>query len=95
MGTASEASPTLSGHLTMSVLVIVLRCCSIYLNYDASPHLQTKRYIATVTLDLRSLVVVTMSYAQEMNHLMVTISAVQLQIILAIKSLLTKTARTC
>ena len=36
MGTALEASPTLSGHLTISMLVIVLQCCSTSLNNVAS-----------------------------------------------------------
>ena len=38
METALAASPTLSGHLTIRMLVIVLRCCSTYLNNVASPH---------------------------------------------------------
>jgi hypothetical protein len=38
METALAASPTLSGHLTLRMLVIVLRCCSTYLNNVASPH---------------------------------------------------------
>jgi hypothetical protein len=38
-GTASAATPALSGHLTLSMLVILVRCCSTYLAKGTS---QTK-----------------------------------------------------
>ncbi len=38
MGTASAASPMLSGHLTVAVLVIVVRCCSTSPNKGTSLH---------------------------------------------------------
>jgi hypothetical protein len=87
MGTASEAIPTLSGHLTISMLVIVLRCCSTYLNNVASPHYITMRYIATETLDLHSLVVMHGSYVHILHHLMVMVIANHIQINVVIKSL--------
>ena len=87
METALAASPTLSGHLTVTMLVIVLRCCSTYLNNVASPHYITMRLVARVSLDLSSLMVINISYVHFMNHLMVLISAVHGQINLVIKSL--------
>ena len=38
METALAASPTFRGHLKISMLVIVLQCCSTYLKNVASPH---------------------------------------------------------
>jgi hypothetical protein len=87
MGTASEASPTLSGHLTVRMLVIVLRCCSTYLNNVASPHEVTQRLLARVTLDLSSLVVITSNYVHMVNHLMVILIAHLGQMNVAITSL--------
>ena len=44
---ASAATPTLSGHLTLSVLVIVVRCCSTCLAKGTS---QTKEQAGRYTL---------------------------------------------
>jgi hypothetical protein len=44
-GNASAATPTLSGHLTLSLLVIVVRCCSTCLAKGTSQTKeQAKRY---------------------------------------------------
>jgi hypothetical protein len=96
MGTASEASPKLSGHLTLSGLVTVLRCCSTYLNNVTSPfhHPMERRFGATVTVDLALVEMVALIYLHGENHLMVMKIAVHMQINLAIKSL-SKAARTC
>jgi hypothetical protein len=47
MGTASAATPTLSGHLTMSILVIVMPCCSTFL---AKGTLQTNEQATKYTV---------------------------------------------
>ena len=96
MGTASEAIPTFSGHLTLSGLVTVLRCCSTYLNNVTSPfhHPMDMRFIAAVAVDLTLLEMVTLNYLHGINHLMVMEIAVHGQITLAITSL-SKAARTC
>ena len=61
-GTASAATPTLSGHLMMAGLVIVLRCCSTCL---AKGTFQTKeqasRYTVTAGAGLVLWEVLTMS----------------------------------
>jgi hypothetical protein len=96
MGTASEASPKLSGHLTVATLVTVLRCCSTYLNNVASfHHPMEMRFGASVAVDLSLLEMVPMNYLHGKNHLMVMEIAVHMQIAMAITSILTKTARTC
>ncbi len=47
---ASEAIPTLSGHLTMSLLVIVVRCCSTCLAKGTSQTKeQARRYGVTAS----------------------------------------------
>jgi hypothetical protein len=73
MGTASVASPTLSGHLTIKMLVIVMRCCSTCLAFVTSPpyEKQERRYSAGVDWDLVFLEVITLIYVHIMNHLMV------------------------
>jgi hypothetical protein len=91
--TASAATPKLSGHLLMmvSMLVIVMRCCSTSLANVASPtNEQEKRYTAVSIMDL---FLVTKSYVHGMNHLMVIMSADQMQIQIDIVSLL-KVVRT-
>ena len=66
MGTASVASPTLSGHLTLRMLVIVMRCCSTCLTPVTSlpNEKQEGRYIAGVNWDLVLQEMVTMIYVQ-------------------------------
>ena len=77
MGTASVASPTLSGHLTLSMLVIVMRCCSTCLAPVTSlpNEKQERRYGAKVAWDLVLQEMVGMIYVRMMHHLMVIISA--------------------
>jgi hypothetical protein len=88
---ASEATPKLSGHLIVTMLVIVMRCCSTSLaNVTSSTNEQEKRYSADL---LRDLTLVGMSLVHILNHLMVMKSAVHLQITLFIVSLL-KVVRT-
>jgi hypothetical protein len=86
--TALEASPKLSGHLILlvSMLVIVMRCCSTSLaNFTSPTNDMEKRYTAVRIGDLY---LVSMSYVHSMNHLMVIICAIQLQIEIDILSLL-------
>jgi hypothetical protein len=53
MGTASAATPTLSGHLTLSMLVIVMPCCSTSLAKGTSQtNEQAKRYTVTAVMGL-------------------------------------------
>jgi hypothetical protein len=61
-GTASAATPTLSGHLTLSMLVIAARCCLTYLakGYSQTKE-QAKRYTVTAIMDLILVEVVTAS----------------------------------
>jgi hypothetical protein len=91
---ASEATPKLSGHLLLVMvvmLVIVMRCCSTSLANVTSPtNEQEMRYTAVVLGDLTS---ATRSYVQCMNHLMVILTAVHMQMTLNIVSLL-KVVRT-
>jgi hypothetical protein len=82
MGTASVASPTLSGHLTISLLVIVMRCCSTCLAPVTSlpNEKQERRYGATVDSDLvLQAEMVSLIYVQYLNHLMVMITAYHVQ----------------
>jgi hypothetical protein len=62
MGTASAATPTLSGHLTVSMLVIVMRCCSTSLAKGTSQtNEQAKRYTVDTIMGLVLLEMVTVS----------------------------------
>ena len=81
-GTASVASPTLSGHLTISMLVIVMRCCSTCLAPVTSlpNEKQERRYGAEKTGDLvLQEEMVSMIYVQCMKHLMVIKTAIHWQ----------------
>ena len=81
------AIPRLSGNLfnMVSMLVIVMRCCSTCLANVTSPtNEQEKRYVAT---QMRDLVMVTRSYVHVLNHLMVITSADHTKMIKAILSL--------
>ncbi len=97
-GTASAATPTLSGYLIglVSLLVIVVRCCSTCLAKGTS---QTKeqamRYTVTAIGGLGLKEMATLSYVQCMNHLMVIISAIHMQISLVIVSQLMVLVETC
>ena len=66
MGTASVASPTLSGHLPLRMLVIVMRCCSTCLAPVTSlpNEKQEGRYIAGVNWDLVLQEIVGLIYVQ-------------------------------
>jgi hypothetical protein len=96
MGTASEATPTLSGHLMVGVLVIVLPCSSTSHNRGTSHYhnKQSARYTVADILDLGFMEVVQLSYVQILNHLMVLITAVHMQIVVVIRSIC-KMALTC
>ena len=96
-GTASVASPTLSGQLTLSMLVIVMRCCSTCLAPVTSlpNEIQDRRYGAGVARDLVLQEMVTMIYVQRMNHLMVIISAYHVQRELVMLSQLMVLVLTC
>ncbi len=61
-GTASAATPTLSGHLALSLLVIVVRCCSTCLAKGTSQTKeQARRYCVTSIMGLVLLEVMAMS----------------------------------
>jgi hypothetical protein len=61
-GTASVATPELSGHLTISLLVIVMRCCSTSLAKGTSQTSeQAKRYGVPALTGLVLMDMVTMS----------------------------------
>jgi F0F1-type ATP synthase membrane subunit c/vacuolar-type H+-ATPase subunit K len=96
MGTASAATPTLSGsHLTVSMLVIVMPCCSTSLAKGTSQtNEQATRYSVTAIVGL-VLVEVVVIYVHIMNHLMVTESAIQMQINLVIVFQLMIVVSTC
>jgi hypothetical protein len=88
MGTALAASPTLSGHLKVATLVILVPCSSTSHNRGTS-HIHNKyttRYTVAVTMDLALMEVVEVSYVHGMNHLMVMITAYHVQISLVIRS---------
>jgi hypothetical protein len=84
---ASAATPTLSGHLMISLLVIVVRCCSTCLGKGTS---QTKEqatiYTVAGVMALVFMEVVTMSYVHILNHFMVMVIAGHFQINLVIVS---------
>ncbi len=84
MGTASADSQTVSGHVSMTALVILLRCClTCRVNVYFLSRMKGRRYIAIVTGDH---FLVAMSYLH-VNHSMVIISAYQLQITVVTRSL--------
>jgi hypothetical protein len=73
------ATPRLSGNLLIvSLLVIVMRCCSTFLANVTSPtNEQEKRYFAYIIVDL---FMVTGSYVHVLSHLMVITSAPHAQV---------------
>ncbi len=93
---ASEATPTLSGHLSLSLLVIVVRCCSTCLAKGTS---QTKeqagRYTVAASMGLVLVEVGRMIYLHGLNHLMVMVIAYHVQINLVIVSQLMVLVQTC
>ncbi len=93
---ASAAIPTLSGHLLVSMLVIVVRCCSTCLAKGTS---QTKeqagRYCVAAGWGLVLVEVMAVIYVQMMNHLMVMVIAGHVQINLVIVSQLMVLVQTC
>jgi hypothetical protein len=96
MGTASAATPTLSGHLTLSMLVIVMPCCSTSLAKGTSQTIeQAKRYIVTAVVGLVLEEMVTVIYMHTMNHLMAMDTAYQIQISLVIVFQLMIVVSTC
>ena len=96
MGTASEATPTLSGHIKRRRLLIILPCCSTSPNKGTSHtcNKQSMQQHATFSVDQSSLETVQMSYVHSMNHLTVIIAAHHKQNNLVI-IFLTKKERTC
>jgi hypothetical protein len=95
MGTASAATPMLSGHLTLSMLVIVMPCCSTSLAKGTSQtNEEAKRYYVTA---IRGLVLleVTVISVHIMNHLMVMEIADHMQISLVIVFQLMMVVSTC
>ena len=95
---ASAATPTLSGHhLTMlSLLVIVVRCCSTCLAKGTSQTKeQARRYSFTAGRGLVLVEVEMMSYVHGFNHLMVMVIAIHMQINLVIVSQLMVLVQTC
>jgi hypothetical protein len=87
MGTASVATPKLSGHLPMRWLVIVVPCSSTSHSKGASQSnsQQSMRFGVIVTRDLHLMEVINGSYVQMMSHLMVMEIAYQLQISLVMR----------
>ena len=97
IGTALAASPTLSGTLKVTSLVILVPCSSTSHNRGTS-HIHNKhkrRYTVAVALDLAFVEVVEVSYVHIHNHLMVIISAYHVQITLVIESLVMVLVQTC
>jgi hypothetical protein len=92
--TASEATPLLSGHLRISLLKILLPCSSTSHNKGTSHHKRKGRLVAIVEGGLGFVEIVTGSYVQYINHLMVTIIAVRVQITMVTWSPW-RMARTC
>ena len=86
----------LSGHLTTRMLLILLPCSLTSPSKGASRTRNKRRMQLGVTVrrDLRLLEVMTMSFVHMMNHLMVIVAAIHLQIHLVIRSPC-KTGRTC
>jgi hypothetical protein len=86
----------LSGHLMTSMLLILLPCSLTSPSKGASRtrNKQSMQLGVTVTGDLRLLEVLAGSYVHMMNHLMVLLTAIHMQITLVIRSP-RKTGRTC
>ena len=96
MGTASAASPKLSGHLTRRMLLILLPC-SLTSPSKGAFRTRNKRSMqlgVTVSVDLSLVEVINMSYVQILNNLMVIVTAHHGLISLVIRSPC-KTVRTC
>jgi hypothetical protein len=96
MGTASAASPKLSGHLTTRMLLILLPC-SLTSHSKGASRTRKKQIMqlgVTITMDLRLLEAKNTSYVHVMNHSMELINADHMQIFLVIRSPC-KTGRTC
>ncbi len=93
---ASAATPTLSGNLIVSMLVIVVRCCSTCLAKGTSQTKeQARRYTVTARWGL-VLLEVAVILVHMKNHLMVIeIIAGQMQIHLVIVSQLMVLVQTC
>ncbi len=86
MGTALEATPTLSGHLIAAKLMILVPCSLISPSKGASPtHTHNMLFGVPVKLDPDLLEMIYGSYVHVLNHLMVIISANHLQISLVIR----------
>jgi hypothetical protein len=98
MGTASEDTPKLSGHLIflVSILVIVILCSSISQNNEVfKAKRQAQRYTAIVVMDLISVEVLNKSYVHLANHLMVIKGVDHFQINLVMELLLILPVTTC
>jgi hypothetical protein len=96
-GTASAATPTLSGHLTISMLVIVMPCCSTSLAKGTSQtNEQARRYGVTGRRGLAFMEVVSeVSLLYLKNHLMVRKRAGHMQMSLVIVFQLMIVVSTC
>jgi hypothetical protein len=97
MGTASAAISTLSGrHLSVSMLVIVMPCCSTSLAKGTSQtNEQARRYSVIARGGLVLVEMATLSYVHIVNHLMVMEIADHGQIILVIVFQLMIVVKTC
>jgi hypothetical protein len=96
METASVATLKLSGHLSGRMLKILLPCSSTSHNKSTSHtnHERRWRLSAGVTGDLRLLQETGMNYVHLMNHLMVMVIAIHMQIRMVTRSRCRMT-RTC
>ena len=95
-GTSSVAIPTLSGHLTVAMLVIVMRCCSTCLNKVTSQtNEQARRYYVAGIMGLVLEEKATVNYVHLVNHLMVSIIAIHFQNSLLMISQLMVLVQTC
>jgi hypothetical protein len=97
--TASAATPRLSGHLTMAMLVIVMQYCSIFLAFAAVNSLpngkQDMRFNVRKIQDLVLVEVLTVNYMHYMNHLMAMEIASHMQMNLAMVLHLMLQEKTC
>ena len=90
------AIPTLSGHLRVAYLVIVMRCCSTCLNKVTSQtNEQATRYSVAAVMGLVLVEGAGLNYVHGLNHLMVTMRADHLQKSLVMLSQLMVLLQTC